>query len=526
MELDKKVELIQVPKGFNAACAFIDDNVSQGRGGNIALYYEDKKITYRDVQKEVNKMGNSLLELGVEIENRVSLLLLDRSEFVYSFFGAMKIGAVPVPLNTFMTSADYEFFLNDSRSKVLIMEESLWDKIEPIEKNLKYLKHIVCLGAPQKGQISYWDLANKASPELEGAETSKDDSCFWLYSSGSTGFPKGVVHLHHDPFIHADCFTRFVTEMKENDIGFSVAKLFFGFGLGNLFFAFKVGASQVLWPERPTAEGIFQIINKYRPTIFYCVPTMYARLLEEGLSQFDLSSLRLCVSGGEPLPADLYHRWKEKFNCEIIDGIGTTENIHMLIANRPSKVKPGSTGLVIPGHEVKIVDESGKEVPDGEIGDLMLKSDSLTPGYWNQHEKSKQIIMGEWCKTGDKYYRDADGYYWYAGRSDDMIKVGGIWVSPAQVEATLMEHEAVLESAVVGHPDENQLIKPKAFIVLKKGYQPSSQLAEELKLFVKNKIAPYNWPRWVEFVDDLPKTATGKIQRYKLRKYEVNHKTE
>jgi benzoate-CoA ligase family protein len=517
MEASKQPEIIQIPRIFNAARAFIDEHVHQGRGGNIALYYEDKKITYRDVQKEVNKMGNSLLDLGVEIEERVSLLLLDRPEFVYSFFGAMKIGAVPVPLNTFMTHQDYEFFLNDSRSKVLIMEEALWDKIEPIEKNLKYLKHIICLGTPQKGQISYLDLVNKARTELEGAETSKDDSCFWIYSSGSTGFPKGVVHLHHDPFIHADCFTRFVTEMKENDIGFSVAKLFFGFGLGNLFFAFKVGASQVLLPERPTAEGIFQIISKYRPTIFYCVPTMYARMLEEYLPQYDLSSLRVCVSGGEPLPPDLYHRWGKKLNCEIIDGIGTTENIHMLIANRPGKVKPGSTGFVIPGHEVKIVDDSGHEVPNGEIGELMLKSDSLTPGYWNQHEKNKQIIIGEWCKTGDKYYRDTDGYYWYSGRSDDMIKVGGIWVSPAQVEAALSEHEAVLESAVVGHPDESQMIKPKAFVVLRKGYQSSPQLAEELKLFVKNKIAPYNWPRWVEFVNDLPKTATGKIQRYKLR---------
>ena len=513
----QKDALIEIPKEFNAGCAFIDDNVHRERGENSAFYYGGKKFTYRDVQQEVNRMGNSLLDLGLEIENRVSLLLLDRPEFVYCFFGAMKIGAVPVPLNTFMTPQDYEFFLNDSRSKILIVEEALWNKIEPIEKNLKYLKHIVCLGTPRKGQTSCRDLVSKASPELKAAETTKDDSCFWIYSSGSTGSPKGVIHLHHDPFIHADCFTRFVTEMKEDDVGFSVAKLFFGFGLGNLFFAFKVGASQVLLPERPTPENVLKTINEYRPTIFYCVPTMYARILEEDLSPYDLSSLRLCVSGGEPLPPDLYYRWKEKIKCEIIDGIGTTENIHMFIANRPGTVRPGSSGKVIPGHEVKIVDECGQEVPEGEIGELMLKSDALTPGYWNQHEKSKQIIIGDWCKTGDKYYRDAEGYYWFAGRADDMIKVGGIWVSPAQVEAALSEHEAVLECAVIGYPDESQMIKPKAFVVLRKGYQPSSQLGEELKRFVKNKIAPYNWPRWVEFLDELPKTATGKIQRYKLR---------
>jgi benzoate-CoA ligase len=511
---------IEIPEKFNAATHFIDRHTKEGRGDKIAIYYKDKKITYREVQEMVNQTGNALRNLGVEIENRVLLLLLDCPEFIYSFFGAIKIGAVPIPINTVMSIKDYHYFLEDSRGKVLIVSEEMLPQIEPIKNSLTYLKHIVVVGKEQRGYVSYDKLISDASSELEAANTSRDDACFWLYSSGSTGAPKGTVHLQHDMLYHAECYVKPILEMTEDDITFSASKLFFAYGLGNsMYFPLHIGASTVLLSERPKPDAVFETVTKYKPTNFFGVPTLYASMLEveDAERKYDVSSVRLCISAGEALPADIYRRWKKRFGIEILDGIGSTEILHIHISNRLGAIKPGSTGLVVPGYEAKIVDGNGKEVERGKVGILMIKGDSTAAYYWNKHEKTKYAMRGEWFYTGDTYYQDEDGYFWYAGRGDDMLKVGGIWVSPVEVESTLVEHEAVLECAVVGAPDEKGLIKTKSFVVLRRGYEASAELAKELQEFVKGKIAPYKYPRWVEFVKELPKTATGKIQRFKLR---------
>jgi benzoate-CoA ligase family protein len=511
---------IALPDVFNAAVEFVDRHPNEGRADRIALRHEGRTLTYGQVAEMVNRVGNALRGLGVEMENRVLLLLYDSPEFVASFFGAMKIGAVPAPVNTMMRAQDYEYFLNDSRAKVLIAHRPLWDEVAKVRHRLKYLKHAVIVGGPEPGQQTFAQWIALAATELEPALTSKDDAAFWLYSSGSTGFPKGAVHLQHDMIYCADLYARPILDLGPDDITFSAAKLFFAYGLGNsLYFPFRVGASAILYPGRPLPETIFEIITREKPTIFFGVPTLYASMLamHDVEQRYNLSSLRLCVSAGEALPAELFRRWKERFGTEILDGIGTTEILHIFISNQAGGLKPGSSGTVVPGYEAKIVDEEGHLVKPGEIGNLMVKGESTCAYYWNQHEKTKQTIQGEWIVTGDKYYQDEDGYYWYAGRADDMLKVGGIWVSPIEVENTLIQHSAVLEAAVVGYEDDDRLVKPKAFVVLKEGHTASPAQEDELKVFVKDKIAPYKYPRWIIFVSELPKTATGKIQRFKLR---------
>jgi benzoate-CoA ligase family protein len=511
---------IHLPDVFNAAAEFVDRHVREGRAERIALRYEGRTLTYGQVADMVNRVGNALRGLGVEMENRVLLLLYDSPEFAASFFGAMKIGAVPAPVNTMMRAQDYVYFLNDSRAKVVIAHRALWDELAKVRGRLAYLKHVIIVGEPEPGQHAFDQWIAQASPALEPAPTSKDDAAFWLYSSGSTGFPKGAVHLHHDMIYCSDLYARPILNVGPDDITFSAAKLFFAYGLGNnLYFPFRVGASAVFYPGRPLPETVFEIITREKPTLFFGVPTLYAGMLAMRNAEhtYDLSSLRLCVSAGEALPPELFKRWKERFGREILDGIGTTEILHIFISNQAGRVRPGSSGTVVPGYEARIVDEDGLPVKSGDIGNLMVKGESTCAYYWNQHEKTKQAIKGEWIVTGDKYYQDEDGYYWYAGRSDDMLKVGGIWVSPIEVENTLIQHPAVLEAAVVGHEDDDRLVKPKAFVVLKEPYTASAALEEELKAFVKDKIAPYKYPRWITFLPELPKTATGKIQRFKLR---------
>src|SRR5947209_2361031 len=462
----------------------------------------------------------TLLDLGVQMEDRVLLILLDGPEFVASFFGAMKLGAVPVPVNTLMRAADYRFFLDDSRAKVAIVSEPLLLEAGPALVQAKHLKHVVVVGEAKDPHLQFESWVSRAPRSLEAADTSKDDVAFWLYSSGSTGFPKGAVHLQHDMVVCSDTYGLHVLGITERDRTFSAAKLFFAYGLGNnMYFPMRVGAEAVLYSGRPTAEAVFQVVDRYRPTLFFGVPTLYASMLQlqDAGDRFDLSSLRLCVSAGEALPADVYRRWVNRFGVEILDGIGTTEILHIFLSNRPGHVKPGSSGTPVPGYEAIIVDEGGRPVPRGEIGNLRVKGDSTMAYYWNRDEKTKETLFGPWIQTGDKYYQDEDGDFWYCGRSDDMLKVGGIWVSPVEVENTLIAHEAVLEAAVVGQQDAEKLVKPKAYVVLKDPKDASQELAEELKEFVRNRIAPYKKPWWIDFVPSLPKTATGKIQRYRLR---------
>ncbi len=512
--------LIEIPDRFNAASFFVDRHVAEGRGDKAAFFHEDRTVTYAGLQELVNRVGNALLGLGVEMEHRVLLLLLDCPEFVASFFGAIKIGAIPIPINTMMRAQDYLYFLNDSRARVAIISQPLLAEAGPILDQARHLRHVVIVGKAEGKHIAFDQWVGKATARLEAVETSKDDTAFWLYSSGSTGFPKGAVHLQHDMVVCTDTYALRVLGITERDRTASAAKLFFAYGLGNnMYFPMRVGAQGILYPHRPMPEGMFEVIDRYKPTIFFGVPTLYAAMLQvkEAEKRFDCSSLRLCVSAGEALPPELYKRWTERFKVELIDGIGTTEILHIFLSNRPGKVKPGSTGQVVPGYEAVILDDDGKPVPRGEVGNLRVKGDSTMAYYWNKHEKTKASLFGEWIQTGDKYYQDEEGYFWYCGRSDDMLKVGGIWVSPVEVENTLVGHPAVLEAAVVGKEDTDKLVKPKAFVVLKDTHTASAELEAELKHFVKDKIAPYKYPRWVEFVSELPKTATGKIQRFKLR---------
>ena len=507
---------LQLPNKFNAADHFVDQNIREGRGEKTAVICGEKRLTYNQIQAGMNQIGNGLRALGVRMEDRVALLLLDTEVYPQAFFGAIKVGAVPICLNTLMRPKDYAYFLNDSRARILIVDQSLLSCIEPILSELQYLENIVVVGDNVKdGHIPWGPWVSAQSDSLDPAPTTPDDACFWLYSSGSTGLPKGTVHLQHDMVYAAKTYGKQVLQIKESDVCFSAAKLFFAYGLGNgLYFPFSVGATSVYHPGRPVPEAMYEVVEQYQPSIFFAVPTLFGAMLTvDG----KLDSVRISVSAGEALPPELLKRWKERFGSEILDGIGSTEICHIFISNRENHIKPGSTGMLVPGYHARIVDDSFNEVPDGEIGTLLIKGDSVASCYWNKHEKTKSTMIGEWINTDDKFFKDKDGYFFYVGRSNDMLKVGGIWVSPVEVEACIIEHPNVLECAVVGAPDGKDLIKPKAYVVLKEKIEPSDQLADEIKAYVKNALAHYKYPRWVEFVDELPKTATGKIKRFELK---------
>lgn len=519
---------IVLPDQFNATSAFLDYHIAEGRGAKTAVYHEGNSYTYAQIFELANRIGNGLLELGIDLEQRVALLLLDSPQLASAFFGTIKIGAIAIPINTMLRPDDYIYMLNDSRARVLLVHASLWQAIEHIRPKLKYLRHVVIVnnigkafsGTQNSTTHDFDRWINQASSTLEAAETLKDDSAFWLYSSGSTGFPKGCVHLQHDMVYCSEYYAKPILNINEHDMTFSAAKLYFAYGLGNnLYFPFSVGASAAYFPGRPLPEDMFKVVEQYRPTIFFGVPTLYASMLAlpDAAKRFDFSSVRVCVSAGEALPADLLHRWEQAFNVEILDGIGSTEILHIFISNRSGEIKPGSTGKLVPGYDAVIANEDGQAVPQGDIGNLLISGDSIAASYWNKHEKTKATFNGHWIQTGDKYYQDEEGYYWYCGRSDDMLKVGGQWVSPIEIENTLVIHPAVLEAAVVGILDEEKLVKPKAYVVLNAGHEPTEAMAQELKNFVKDKLAPFKYPRYLEFLPELPKTATGKIQRFILR---------
>ncbi len=513
------VDPIVVPDEFNAAAYFIDRHIEEGRGDKVAIECEDVRVTYRQLFERVNQIGNGLKSLGVRIEERVLCLQLDTPAFAISFFGAIKIGAVPVPVNTLLMPADYEYLLNNSRARVVIVSSSLFPLLEAIPRQrLRYLQTIIVVGKDLPGTLSFEQLIQGSSAMLDPEMTRKDDAAFWLYSSGSTGQPKACVHLQHDMVVSSERYAKAILNVTETDRLFSVAKLFFAYGLGNgLYFSLAAGATSILLPGPPKPPSVFEVIERHRPTLFFSVPSNYAKLVTHTAvdgREFDLSSIRYAVSAGEVLPAAIFHRFKERFGVDILDAIGSTEALHMMISNRPGAVRPGSSGQVIPGFDAKIVDDHDQLVPPGEIGNLLVKADSTCCCYWNQHEKTKDTITGHWVRTGDKYRQDEDGYFWFAGRSDDMVKVSGVWVSPIEIERVLIEHPAVEEAAVIFRKDVDQLPKVVACIVPRTEGTP--ELARELQDFVLGRLPVFKRPHWIQFFSELPKTATGKIQRFKL----------
>jgi 4-hydroxybenzoate-CoA ligase len=509
------------PRIYNAAVDLVDRNVTQGRAAKTAFIDPNEALTYGELQVRCNRMANLLVTYGVGRESRIALLLLDTVDFPTAFWGAIKAGVVPVALNTLLTTEQYAYILADSRAKALFISAPLLAAVQPILGQLPCLKHIfVAGGAAPPFALSLRGELQVQETQFAAADTCSDETAFWLYSSGSTGMPKGVRHVHSSPMETARLCGQQCLGICEDDLIFSAAKLFFAYGLGNgMSFPMAVGASAVLLPDRPTPEVVFRILKQQQPTLFFGVPTLYASMLAypQGTRENSSQRLRLCVSAGEALPAELGKTFRAKFGVDILDGVGSTEMLHQYVCNSPGALRYGTSGKPVPGYEIRLVDEQGKEVGDGEVGEMLVKGPSAAEGYWNQREKSRATFEGGWTRSGDKYTRDGEGYYTYQGRTDDMFKVSGIWVSPFEVESALIGHEAVLEAAVVPKEDSDGLLKPKAFVVLKPGTGAANGLRHALQEHVKAKAGPWKYPRWVEFVDGLPKTATGKIQRYKLR---------
>ena len=507
-----------IPRKYNAANDLLERNA--GRSAKVAYIDANGSHTYGQLAERAMRVQGALAALGLEREDRILLALLDTVDFPAVFLGAIRGGIVPIAANTLLTTTDFEFMLRDSRARALVVSEALLPAFAPLIGRIDSLRHVIVSengsGSASHGHPGLQVLVDKASVDAPAAETSADEACFWLYSSGSTGTPKGTVHLHSHMILTAKLYAKPVLGIREDDVVFSAAKFFFAYGLGNaLSFPMGVGATTVLLNSRPTPDSVFDLLVKHQPTIFYGVPTLYAAMLAApNAPAREQLNLRVCTSAGEALPADIGKRFTEKYGVEVLDGIGSTEMLHIFISNRPGEVRYGTTGKPVPGYEIRLVDENGSPVPNGEIGEMQVAGPTAAIMYWNSRERTKNTFLGQWTRSGDKYIRDADGYYTYCGRNDDMLKVGGIYVSPFEVEAALQTHPAVLEAAVVAKEDDEHLVKPKAFVVFKAGQSASD---EELKAYVKSKLAPYKYPRWIESLAELPKTATGKIQRFKLR---------
>jgi benzoate-CoA ligase len=512
---------IEIPRDYNAAHDLLQRNAQRPDKPAFIDAASGATLTYGALAADAHRFANALRAQGFAPESRVMLAMLDTPEWPVVFLGCILAGVVPIAANTLLTTKDFEFMLRDSRAQALFVSQPLLPQFEALVGQIDTLKQVVLAGVPAGGaQMSVAQMVASGASKENVAPTCADDACFWLYSSGSTGTPKGTVHLHSHLVQTAELYGRAVLGIREDDVVFSAAKLFFAYGMGNaLTFPMSVGATAVLLPSRPTPADVFGVLKKYRPTIFYGVPTLYAAMLADPARPARAAlNLRVCTSAGEALPAQIGNKWTAEYGCEILDGIGSTEMLHIFLSNRPGKVRYGTTGQAVPGYQLRVVADDGRECADGEIGELQISGPSAALLYWNNRAKTKATFCGEWTKSGDKYTRqrdeNGDDYYTYGGRSDDMLKVGGIYVSPFEVEASLMTHPAVLEAAVIGMADTDSLVKPKAYVVLKPGHSAS---ADDLRTHVKSQLAPYKYPRWIEFMDELPKTATGKIQRFRLR---------
>ena len=510
---------IRIARQYNAAHDLLQRNLQAGRADKVAFIDDRGAITYGELDRRSNRFAHLMRDLGVQPEQRLLLCAHDTIDFPTAFLGAIKAGVVPVAVNTLLTAGDYEYMASDCRAPVALVSAALMPLYEAMRAKVPSLRRILVAGGASGDPNALAPLLEKMPERFQVAQTCSDEPCFWLYSSGSTGAPKGTVHVHASPILTAELFARPTLGIREDDVVFSAAKLFFAYGLGNgLTFPMSVGATTVLMAERPTPEAVFERIARHQPTIFYGVPTLYAALLASPkLPARESVRLRVCTSAGEALPAQIGTRWAAHFGVDVLDGIGSTEMLHVYLSNRVGDVRYGSTGKPVPGYRVRIVDDDGREVTRGEPGELQVSGPTSAAHYWNQRAKTQATFQGPWTRTGDKYTETEDGYFVYAGRSDDMLKVSGIYVSPAEVEATLVTHESVLEAAVIGREDDDRLIKPMAYVVLKAGHEATNETAASLKAHVKALLAPHKYPRWFEFVDELPKTATGKIQRFKLR---------
>src|SRR5271155_2801196 len=514
------------PEAFNFAAHLLGANA--GRPGKTAFIDDAGAITYAELDKRARRFAAALKERGVKREERAVILMQDSADWPVAFLGAMLAGVVPVAVNTLLTADDLAYMLEHSRAQAAFVSGAVKPALKAALTKSDHEVHTVVVSRPaqplEASEFEFEAFLARAAALTKPARTQADDPAFWLYSSGSTGRPKGTVHSHANPYWTIELYGKAILGLRESDVCFSAAKLFFAYGLGNaLTFPLSVGATVMLMAERPTPDAVFKRwrggVGDVKPTVFYGAPTGFAGMLASPkLPAREDVALRLVSSAGEALPAEIGERFKRHFGLDIVDGIGSTEMLHIFISNRPNKVRYGTTGWPVPGYEIELRGEDGRGVADGEPGDLYIHGPSAALMYWGARTKTRDTFQGRWTKSGDKYVRNADGSYTYAGRSDDMLKVGGIWVSPFEVEATLVQHPSVLEAAVIGAPDGDGLVKTKAFVVLKHG---QSATDADLKHFVKDRLAPYKYPRAIEFVAELPKTATGKIQRFKLREREA-----
>jgi len=499
--------------------------LNAARAAKPAYIDDSRQLSYGELAERVARMAGALRQLGLRREERILLLMQDTVDWPVAFLGALHAGVVPVAVNTLLTPDDYAYIITHSRVRAVFVSDTLMPALQAaLAQSPGDIEHVVVSQpvATLPAPVQDFDTLLAAAPLAPAVRTLSDEIAFWLYSSGSTGKPKGVVHTHGNLWHTAELYAKPVLGIREDDVVFSAAKLFFAYGLGNgLTFPLSVGATVILMGERPTPQAVFQRLTRHRPTVFYGVPTLYASMLASpDLPPREQVAMRVCTSAGEALPRDIGERFTRHFGCEILDGIGSTEMLHIFISNQSGQIRYGTTGKPVPGYEVQLRDDSGAPVAAGTIGDLYIKGPSAALMYWNNRDKTRQCFLGDWLKSGDKYTCDADGYYTYAGRSDDMIKVSGQYVSPVEVENVLVQHEAVLEAAVIGVPDHDGLVKTKAYVVLRPGFEPDAQTGAALQSYVKQHLAPFKYPRQINFTEELPKTATGKIQRFRLRQLE------